>query len=127
MSFEIGTTYAGRVNVETLSASVNMAPRSLYKPYAESVVMASGKSVGRGSPSAIWSWGYVPADMFAALRILCPGASASMYIRTLIADYATYAYYTCIMTWPAIDSYEYRAGVYQPFSIEFSKLVSYTP
>ena len=127
-SFEIGTTYAGRVNVETLSTThPNMAPRSQFLAYAETATLSNTSKVGRGSPIAVWSWGFVPADMFAALRALCPGASAAMYIRTLQADYATYAYYTAIMQWPELDSYEYRAGIYQPFELRFASLASYTP
>lgn len=128
-SFEIGTTYAGRVNVETLSTSKKcMAPASTLLAYAESVTMASGVSVGRGSPSVRWSWlGFLPADMFAALRVICPGASASVIIRTLKEDYTTYGYYSAIMTWPAFDSYDQLAGRRRTFEIVFSKLVIYVP
>ena len=126
-SFEIGTTYAGRVNVETLTTAQNMSPASTPFAYAESVQMASGVSVGRGHPSTKWSWGFLPADLFAALRVICPGASASVIIRTLAEDYTTYGYYSAIMQWPALDSYEFRAGKRQPFEITFTNLVSYTP
>ncbi len=127
-SFEIGTTYAGRVNVETLTTTQNMAPKTKPLPlYAESIMMASGKSVGRGAIAAVWTWGFIPQDLFTALRVLCPGASAPMFIRTLGADYATYGYYTCQMTWPPLDSYEYRSGVYQPFELTFNRCLVYTP
>ena len=128
MSFEIGTTYAGRVNVETLTTTVNMAPKTDPLPlYAESIEMASGKSVGRGSITVKWTWGYIPQDLFTALRVICPGASAAIFIRTLLADYATYGYFTANMTWPALDSYDHRKDIYQPFELAFTRCVVYTP
>jgi hypothetical protein len=127
-SFEIGTTYAGRVNVETLSATPGYSPQSQFLPYQESVMTASGVSLGRGFPSAKWSWlGVIQPDMFAALRAICPGASASVIIRTLKDDYTTYAYYSGAMTWPALDSYDQLAGRRRTFEITFTKLVSFTP
>jgi hypothetical protein len=126
-SFEIGTTYGGRVNVESLSTTPNMGPRSKFLAYSESVMMASGVSVGRGAPSAIWTWGFIPNDMHTALRAICAGASVAVIIRTLQADYATYTYYSGIMTWPVLDSYEFRSGRRQDFEIVFEKLTVYTP
>ena len=126
-SFEIGTTYVLRVNIETLSTTPAMFPASDPVPYQESVVMASGISVGRGQPSTTWSWGYIPADLFAALRVICPGASVAVIIRTLKEDYATYGYYSAIMTWPALDSYDQLAKRRRTFSVVFSKLAVYTP
>jgi len=126
-SFEIGAT-STLANVESLSSThPNMAPRSKFLAYAETAGMASGLAVGRGNISAIWQWGFIPADMFAALRVICPGASASVYIRTMLADYSTYGYYTAKMIWPALDSYEYRAGVYQPFELTFQRCTVFTP
>jgi hypothetical protein len=105
-----------------------MAPASEFLPYAEMVQMASGASVGRGFPVAIWKWeGTMRSDLFAALRAICPGASADVYIRTLLADYSTYAYYTAKMQWPALDSYEQKATRRQGVIIRFTHLVSYTP
>ena len=127
MSFEIGTTYAGRVNVETLTTTPNMAPASKFFDYAESVQMASSVAVGRGNIYMLWDWGWIPADLFAALRVICPGASAAVYIRTLKADYTTYAYYQARMLWPELDSYEYKAGIYRPFGLKFDRGVLYTP
>lgn len=125
-SFEIGADFGSLVNVETLTAEPNMSPASRYLAYAELATMASGDVIGRGSPVAVWSWGYIKADFFAALRAICPGASADVTIRTLIADYATYQYFTAKMVWPSLDSYEYKNGKYTPFEIRFTNLEIYT-
>lgn len=126
-SFEIGTTYAGMVNVETLTADPNMSPNSTFLPYSATVQMASGIVVGRGFPLATWSWGYIETDLFAALRVICPGASATVFIRTLKEDFSTYGYYTGRMIWPDLNSYEFRAGKRMPFRVQFDRLVVYTP
>jgi hypothetical protein len=126
-SYEIGTTYAGRANIESLSAVPLMATRSKFLAYAEPVQMASGVSVGRGFPIAIWQFAYIYLDFHAALRIICPGASKAVTIRTLKADYSTYGYYTGIMHWPALDTYEYKDKKYSTFELRFTHLVVYTP
>ena len=125
-NFEISATTAA-ANVETLTTTPNMAPKSEPLGYVDTVKMASGHSVDRGFPVAVWEWGFIPADLFNALRVICPGPSANVYIRTLSEDYSTYAYYTGIMNFPRKDTYEYRSGNRQPFRIEFTHLVSYTP
>ena len=55
MSFEIGTT-TSLTNVEALTTTPNMAPRSKFLAYAETAEMDSGVVVGRGSQMAIWTW-----------------------------------------------------------------------
>jgi hypothetical protein len=128
LSFEIGTTYANRVNVETLTTVANMAPASEFYAYSESIPTGDGARTTRGKPYAIWKWaGFMPTALFTALRVYCPAGSASVYIRTLQADYTTYAYYTATMVWPELDSYEYRSGDYIGVIIRFDNLVLYTP
>jgi hypothetical protein len=129
LSFEIGTTYANRVNVETLTTLPDMGPASEFYDYSESLPTGDGGRVTRGKPYAIWKWaGHMPTDLFNALRTTyCPGGSASVYIRTLKADYATYAYYTAKMIWPELDSYSRNAKGYTDVRIRFDNLVLYTP
>ena len=126
-SFEIGATYGSRVNVETLSTTPGMSPRSQFIPYGETLETLDRSRSTRGAATAIWTWGFMPADMFAALRLICTGASTTVNIRTLQEDYSTYAYYDCTMVWPEPDSYEYRGGLYQPFELRFEGLALYTP
>lgn len=126
-TFEIGTSYGARVNVESLTTLPNMGPHSLFFPFGESVVTGSRARATRGAPYAIWDWGFVPVAMFNAFRVICPLGSAVVNIRTLQQDYSTYAYYDCLMIWPDLDSYEYKAQKYQTFSLRFDNLVLYTP
>lgn len=133
--FEIGATYAGRVNVENMtSIAPNMSPKARYDAYAESVPVGSGGRQSRGSPAIIWQWGFIYYDMFNALRAICPGASANVIIRSRLesgdADSAgAYSYYSAVMIWPELDSYEYIGGrgIYQPFEIRFEQVTAYTP
>jgi len=129
LSFEIGTTYANRVNVETLTTAPNMGPASEFYDYSEVLPTGDGGRTSRGKPYAIWKWeGFMPTAMFNAFRTTyCTGASSSVVIRTLQDDYATYAYYTCTMIWPALDSYEHTAKGYKGVIIRFENLVLYTP
>lgn len=126
-SFEIGTTYGGRVNVETLTAQPNMSPRSKYFAYTETIQLGDGSFFGSGYPHAVWTWGFMRDDLYAALRVICPGASANVIIRTLKDDYTTYEYYNAIMTWPELDSYERYSGKRQEFELLFNYLTVYTP
>lgn len=131
-NYEIGATYAGRVNVETLTAQKdNMAPKSRYYPYGETVQTGARTAVTRGAPYITWSWGFLYADMFDALRAICPGGSASVVIRSLSEDGQTYAYYTADMIWPGPDAYEWvtlaKGPGYRPFELRFDNVVEYTP
>lgn len=131
--FEIGTTYAGRVNVETLSTTPNMAPAARYFTYADVVPTGENGAYGRGSAIIEWHWdGFIPSDMFVALRAICTGASASVYIRSRTERGAPttstdYTYYTAKMIWPDEKSYEYRDGKYTGFILTFHNPVVYTP
>jgi hypothetical protein len=128
LSFEIGTTYGNRVNVETLSTLPNMGPASEFYDYSEALPTGDGARTSRGKPYAIWKWeGHIDIALFNALRVYCPGASASVYIRTLQDDYSTYAYYTATMIWPELDSYTRDAKGYKGVIIRFENLVVYTP
>jgi hypothetical protein len=125
-SFEIGTTYAGRVNVETLTTMPVMSPRSKFYDYSETVKISDGSVVSRGKPYATWEWGMMPEDLYEALRAICPGASASVVIRTLQDDYTTYAYYNATMIWPDLTDVEFVSGRYKTVIIRFENLTAYS-
>jgi hypothetical protein len=131
--FEIGDDYAGLVNVETLTDTPNMAPAARYLEYTETIRTGDGGAFGRGSPVIEWAWaGFMPADLFDELRKICPGASAPVMIRTRTergdeTDPDDYTYYECIMLWPDLTSYDYRAGQYSGVTIRFVHPVEYDP
>jgi hypothetical protein len=129
-TFEIGTTYAGRVNVETLtSVAPDMFPIARLVPYQETLRTLDLSDTTRGAPFITWSFGYIYTDMFNALRVICPGASANVIIRSTAEDNTTFGYYSAIMRWPEPDSYEYKGGrgIWQPFNIRFDGVTTYTP
>jgi hypothetical protein len=59
--FAIGTSYAGLVNVESLTTqAANMSPRVEYRAYRETVIMAAKPSARRSSSGIL--------DIFIATR-----------------------------------------------------------
>jgi hypothetical protein len=132
LSYEIGTTYAGRVNVESLSTVANMAPRSRFFAYSETIPTINSGATTRGWPFIEWEWaGFIYADMFNSLRTICPAGSVDVIIRSLAADYVTFTYYSAKMIWPALDTYEQitvkGSLAYQGFKLRFNRPVVYTP
>ncbi len=129
---KIGTTYGGMVNVETLSATPNMGPGSNGQgahviPYSELIQTSARTYVTRGAPYVDWYWGFMPLDLYNALRVICPGASASVFIDTLKEDMTTYEHYSGTMVWPDATALEYRGGRYQNVTIRIQNLVVYVP
>ena len=133
LTYEIGLTYAGRVNVETLtSKKAAMAPRAEFVPYAESLQTLDRSFISRGAPYILWNWdGFIYADLFNGLRTICPGASVNVIIRSIAEDYATFGYYSAIMAWPQPRSYEQittsKGLGYRNFALPFYNPITYTP
>jgi len=130
--FEVGTTYAGRVNVEAMTTVPNLAPLSIHQSYSETAPTLDGGEYARGFPVILWKWGFVPKALFDALRVICPAGSIAVIIRSRPEASAEttssdYAYYSAIMHWPALDSYEWKAKDYRPFELRFTNVAIYTP
>lgn len=128
--FEIGATLETLVNVETLTdVAPNMAPSVVYRPYKSTIATGGDGRKAIGPPEFEWNWGYIYTDMFDALRALCPGAAATVYIRTRIesdseTDPNDYLYYQATVIWPDTGDYDFRTGMYFPFQLLFTNLVS---
>lgn len=116
-------------NIETLTTlSDNWSTQSQYYPYQEVVQTASGAARGLGSAVVEWRFeAAMPYAMYNALRAICPGASASVDIRTITTDYVTptYANYHATLIWPDPGSYEHFDGFYTGIVLKFVNLVSY--
>lgn len=131
--FAIGTSYAGLVNVESMtSQAANMSPRAEYRAYREALVTGDNGRKAIGAPVIIWQFGFIYSDMFSSFRALCPGAASSVVIRTRPeqaeqTSSGQYVFYEATMIWPELDSYQYQAGKYQPFQLLFQNPVVYTP
>lgn len=131
-NFEIGLTYAGLVNVETLAAVPNMAPASRHLDYSETAQTLDGGAFARGSAQIVWTWGNMYEDMYTALRAICPAGSVSVFIRSRPESGAEstttdYKYYQAKMIWPELESLEWKTKMYQPFELKFNHVVEYTP
>jgi len=109
-------------NIESLTVPVT-CPKSTFSPYSSVVELADGSKRGVGAPVATWHWDFLPQTMRDQLRTFCPGASASVYIRTYTKDNALSPhYYLAQMIWPT-QSEETQATRRMDFTIEFRQLV----
>lgn len=98
-------------------------PRVTYQDYAEIVTAASGKSIGRGLPVCEWRFSRLNSAQRAALRVICPGASASVFLRTLTND-DTYETFSAIMHWPPEEMREPAIRDRLDFVIRFTFLTA---
>src|SRR5512140_1084937 len=124
-NFEICVAGGSLVNVETYTTVPNMAPRSAFYPFGETVAAVDGSRITRGAAYATWTWGFIPTAQFNSLRTICTGGSVAVDIRTLQQDYSTYAYYHAVMVWPDAESYEHNAKGFSTFELRFERLVAY--
>ncbi len=118
MSFAIGTTTA---NLTELSALGLTDPKAFFKQGVRRT-MVNGQARDTGAPQAVWRWGFLRQAARDVLRTYCPGASATVYIRTRKLDNSdAFEVYQAIMIWPEeedLDGYR-RIG----FDIQFRQLV----
>lgn len=96
--FKIGTTQANMTNIEALNVPLPV-PRSIFREFAETVVVANGRSYGRGLPVCKWIFAMLTASQRQQLKSYCAGLSAVVYIRTLTND-DQYYNYRGVMHWP---------------------------
>lgn len=119
---EIGTTYGGMTNIESLTVPLpNM--QSFYKPYAQVTDLGSGETKGLGSPQTEWKWNLLTRAQRDQLRQFCTGSSATVYIRTRINDNTDeYLDFRAIMIWPLEE--ERFARKRMDFTIVFKHMVA---
>lgn len=121
--YEIGTTYGGMANVESLTTPLS-APRATAPDYSQPIELASGGVRGGGWLTATWSWDVLTQDEYDQMRSFCSGKSASVYIKTRKDDY-TYQVYTAEMVWP--EQPQRVAGRVLDFVLRFRQMVEYSP
>ena len=78
-NYEIGTTYAGMVDIRTAEI---IEPESDFFEYVEASALGNGHVRGMGLPYAEWHFTYLTADQYDALRSYCTGLSAEIFIAT---------------------------------------------
>ena len=122
--FEIGTTVS-TTNLESLSTKV-IPPKSTFTPYTSVQTMDDGHDVGIGAPTASWKWTELFQTHRDMLRKFCPGASATVFIRTYTKDNAMAPRrYQAVMHWPVMTE-ETDTGRRMDFEIKFTDLVTPT-
>ena len=115
--FKIGTTEAGMELLEVLGLP---APYYEYAASTGSITLGDGSERAVGSPATSWHWGFLTAAQRTALKALCPGRSADVFIRTKIDD-ETYADFQAIVVWP--NSENRQASRVLDFTIDFRQMV----
>ena len=99
-NYQLGTTEANMVNIETLISAV---PSGVIFVYSSIISISGiGTAVGDGYPSCEWSFEYLSwADFGTMLAFLNGLESAIVYINTRRPD-NTYDTYTAVMHRPVV-------------------------
>jgi hypothetical protein len=123
--YELSTTTT-LTNLEAFATPIN-PPRSRFYEAGTFVDRLDGNVAGSGFPKVIWQFDVLTQAMVTALRTICPGYSASVYIKTRKPD-GTFGTYTAVMVWPQaqMDARNFR-GRYLGLEIQFRRLEVYTP
>jgi hypothetical protein len=116
--FKLGTSVGGLRTLDSLSIT---NPKPYFHPFTQEINLANSTVMGHGWPMAEWVWGYLADQDRAALRVFCPGASASVFIRTT-NDALTYKNYSAVMIWPTPPE-DRQAGRVVGFTLKLVKLV----
>lgn len=122
-SYQIGTTYGGLANVESLATPL-AAPRSTPPDYSQPIELVSGGVRGGGWLACTWSWATMTQAQYDQLRTFCSGKSAEVYINTRKDDGA-YQVYTAWLVWP--EQPRRDSGRVLDVVLEFRDLEEYTP
>lgn len=121
-SYKIGT--ANTVDdFKLLSDWEVVDPQSDFFEYSTTAKMANGVIRGLGYPRATWHYGYLTSAQYEIMRDFCSGASANVYIATMIND-GTFSAYSAVMSVP--ENYTIRAGTYIDVTFQFTNLVAAT-
>ncbi len=97
-NYALSTTYPP-TNVESFTTPIN-PPRSRFYEASQFVDRLDGQIAGQGYANTVWRFDVLTQAMVDALRAICPGYSATVYIRTRRLD-GTFMDYSGVMVWPA--------------------------
>lgn len=129
--YALGVTYPP-TPIDTLLGATTLTGRRLPQatPYEAAKVVenldASLTYVGPGR--AVWRFGVLTQAMLTALRGVCPGASAEVYLRTRRPVDGYWQDYTAVMRWPlGIEDSRQPGTRYVNVEIEFVRMQEMTP
>lgn len=128
LDYKIGAYADGEAGLEYVHELCGSVPQSTFYPGAKEYWKADGTRYFDGVVRCVWKFTAIPKEGIAALREICSGASAQVYITTRTDEYddgkETFATYTAIMHWP-LNAHEKRIslGHYADLEIEFTDLV----
>ena len=118
--YEIGAAVGARTDIPTLCGT---ACHSDYYPWAVTTWKSTGLTRGDGFESCTWTFDYIPQAGVQALRALCTGVSAVVFIKTRTDAADAFAVFECNMHWPRNAQTErVFGGGYKNFEIEFTHL-----
>lgn len=119
--FQIGTTLVGLTDVTELAVPL-LYPASNYQRFATVVDLGDQGGRGYGNPSTTWRWGFMTLAQRDQLKTFCPGASATVFIRTKKRDATeVWANFQAKMLWP--NEEEVVAGRVLDITILFRDMV----
>jgi hypothetical protein len=107
LNYRVGPGLTTMIALEALGVPApSKAPPVDYPQYLD---LGDGGRRGVGGLATSWRFVYLTAAQWAALRAVCPGASAAVYVQTLAAD-GSYRLYQAMMLMgapktPSADAY----------------------
>lgn len=117
-NYALSPTYPA-ANVETQGLN---PPRGRYYEAAQFVDRLDAHRAAVGYPTAIWTFDVLTQEMVNALRAICPGYSAEVYLTTRTGD-NTFADFAGVMIWPEqqMDKRNF-GGKYLGLEFQFRRL-----
>lgn len=122
--YQIGTTYGGMVNVESLPTPV-FAPKRDPMKYTKPMPLGDTNVRALGWLTTGWHWDFMTQAQYTQIKTFCPGLSAQVYIKTK-DNSGAYKIYTATMLWPTQEPERDRGRV-MDITITFIALVEYIP
>lgn len=132
LDYKIGTYAGGEGGMAYVHTLCDAIPQSIFYPGSKEYWKADGTRYFDGVVRCTWKFTAIQKAGVAALRDICSGESAEVYITTRTDEYdesddETFATYTAVMHWP-LNAHEKRIamGLYANLEIEFTNLVEVT-
>ena len=108
---------------------VPVNPEWEYFPFSATFERGDGGRTGVGFPHAAWTWAHREDVHLEALRAICPGLSALVFIRTptneISSGLRVWRTYQCQMLWMP-ESIEFQINQAMGFALEFRRMVVQT-